>query len=239
MARQALNFAIDRQRLTTLTVGQRLGVVTCQVLPPNFDGYHRNCPYTAEPNPAGLWTAPDLTRARKLVRLSGTAGETVTFWIPPFVHFSAASGRYVVSILNRLGYKARLRIAETSPYTEENMPRVQAGFSQWYADFATPGGFIGPTLTCSSYTTDPTNNSNFGKFCDPAIDREINRAQSLQTSAPATASRLWTKIDGDLVAQAAWAPFANGDVLELVSRRVGNYQFNPQWLTLLDQLWVR
>jgi hypothetical protein len=25
----------------------------------------------------------------------------------------------------------------------------------------------------------------------------------------------------------------------LVSRRVGNYQYNPQWGPLLDQLWVR
>ena len=25
----------------------------------------------------------------------------------------------------------------------------------------------------------------------------------------------------------------------LVSRRVGNYQYNPQWGVLLDQLWVR
>ncbi len=37
--RQALNFAVDRARLRNLTVGQRLGQVTCQVLPPDFHGY--------------------------------------------------------------------------------------------------------------------------------------------------------------------------------------------------------
>jgi hypothetical protein len=27
--------------------------------------------------------------------------------------------------------------------------------------------------------------------------------------------------------------------VQLVSRRVGNYQYHPLWFTLLDQLWVR
>jgi hypothetical protein len=26
--------------------------------------------------------------------------------------------------------------------------------------------------------------------------------------------------------------------VDLVSRRVGNYEFSPQWGTLVDQLWV-
>ncbi len=116
----------------------------------------------------------------------------------------------------------------------------QAGFGAWYADFATPAGFIGSTLTCGAFNrADPSNNTNFSEFCDPAIDREVARAESLQSSAPQAAAQLWTKIDADLVAEAPWVPFANSDVLELVSSRVGNYQFNPQWLTLLDQLWVR
>ena len=232
-ARQALNFAVDRQRLTALTAGQSLGVVTCQVLPPNFDGYRRTCPYTADPNRAGTWTAPDLARARKLVRLSGTAGEAVTFWIPRWINFGAASGRYVVSVLDSLGYRARFRFAP-DPYVVEDKLRVQAGFGAWYADFATPAGFIG-----SYNKADLANNTNDAEFCDPAIDREIERAELLQTSAPEAASRLWAKVDSDLVDQAPWVPFANGDVVELVSSRVGNYQFNPQWLTLLDQLWVR
>jgi peptide/nickel transport system substrate-binding protein len=33
--------------------------------------------------------------------------------------------------------------------------------------------------------------------------------------------------------------YANGRQIDFVSRRVGNYQYNPQWGALLDQLWVR
>ena len=42
-----------------------------------------------------------------------------------------------------------------------------------------------------------------------------------------------------IVDRAATVPFANDLELTLLSQRVGNYQFNPQWGVLLDQLWVR
>jgi hypothetical protein len=34
-------------------------------------------------------------------------------------------------------------------------------------------------------------------------------------------------------------PFVARNHVAFVSPRVGNYQFHPQWGTLLDQLWVR
>ena len=82
-------------------------------------------------------------------------------------------------------------------------------------------------------------NNNRAEFCDPAIDREIARARVAPDKRSRTASALWAKIDRDLTDQAPWVPFANGVVLEVVSTRVGNYQYNPQCGTLLDQLWVK
>ena len=34
-------------------------------------------------------------------------------------------------------------------------------------------------------------------------------------------------------------PVDNARNVDLVSKRVGNYEYNPQWGVLLDQLWVR
>jgi peptide/nickel transport system substrate-binding protein len=235
-----LNFAVDREHLRDLTVGQGLGKVTCQVLPPDFDGYQRYCPYTAAPTKTGAWTAPDLARARQLVRASGTVGRAVTVWMPSFIPFSTAAGRYVVSVLDSLGYKARLRAPRFNPFLRENKLHVQLGFWGWIPDFAaTPAGFIPPAFACSAYTPVSSQNQAVAEFCDPAIDREMARAQSLQATDPEAASQLWAKIDHDVTWQAPWVPFANGVVLEVVSERVGNYQYNPQYGTLLDQLWVR
>jgi YVTN family beta-propeller protein len=232
--RQALNFAVDRQRLLDLAFGPGLGQATCQVIPPRLLGYRRYCPYTAEPSASGAWAAPDLSRARQLVRASGTAGQAVTIWMPPEPHVDAAAGRYVVSVLNGLGYRARLR------FTNEYKLAYQATFSGWYPDYAPPPtGMIVPTLSCAGYIPVAAENTNSAEFCDPAIDREIAHAQALQTSDPQAAWRLWAKVDRDLTDQAPWVSYANGVALEVKSTRVGNYQYNPQWGTLLAQLWVR
>ena len=237
-ARRALNLAVDREHLRDLTVGRGLGTVTCQILPPDFDGFTRYCPYTADPTPGGSWSAPDLARARELVRASGTAGQAVTVWMPEWIDFGPAAARYLVSVLDELGYKARFRLV-ADPFPHEDKLGVQVGFSGWYADFPTPAGFIDETLTCVSYNRVNSLNSNFAEFCDPAIDREILGAESLQASDLQAASRLWAEVDHNLVDQAPWVPFANGVLLDVKSARTGNYEFNPQWGTLLDQLWVR
>ena len=65
------------------------------------------------------------------------------------------------------------------------------------------------------------------------------RARSLQATDPGAASRLWRKVDHDIVLQAPWVFFQNPTWIFLVSRRVSNYQYSPQWGILLGQLWVR
>jgi peptide/nickel transport system substrate-binding protein len=224
-ARKAVNLAIDRRRLSDLAFGPDVGHVTCQTLPPEFPGYRRYCPYT---------DAPKLTRARKLVRASGTAGESVTVWAQTFFKVPPAATRYIVSVLERLGYKARFR-AYADLYRNDR----QVVYEGWYADYAAPAGFLPAVLTCAGYKTNPAQNMNAAGFCDPAIDREIARADALQTTDLQAASQLWAKVDRDLTDQAPWAAFANNSVVEVKSRRVGNYQVNPQMGTLLDQLWVR
>jgi YVTN family beta-propeller protein len=233
-ARRALSFAVDRSRLRDLTLGQGGGQLTCQILPPDFQGYEPYCPYTVAPNAAGTWTAPDLALARQLVSRSGTKGEKVVFWIPPWINFDAASGRYVVSVLDSLGYRAQFRLPKNDPYAEEDKLGLQAGFYSWGPSFPAPAGFVPQGLGCAATIQD----GNVAEFCDPAIDREMARAQALQTTDPATANRLWSKIDRQITDRAPWVSFANGVVLEVVSKRVGNYQYNPYWNTLFDQLWV-
>ena len=47
--RQAVNFAIDRGHLVELLGGPTNQRPTCQILPPNFQGYEPFCPYTLDP----------------------------------------------------------------------------------------------------------------------------------------------------------------------------------------------
>jgi peptide/nickel transport system substrate-binding protein len=61
--RQALNYAVDRNRVVELHGGPSSYRLTCQMLPPSFQGYEPFCPYTLEPD-SGAWSATDLDRAR-------------------------------------------------------------------------------------------------------------------------------------------------------------------------------
>jgi YVTN family beta-propeller protein len=232
--RRALNFAVDRRRLSDLALGPGFGRVTCQVLPPSFDGYQRYCPYTTRPSANGVWSGTDLKRARELVRASGTAGEAVTVWIAKPIPIGRAGGAYVVSVLDSLGYKARLRIV-ADPVSERNKLHLQLGFWGWSADFPLPASFIATALACDV----SFRNGNTAEFCNRTIDREIARAESLRATDPDQASRLWAEIDRDVTDEAPWVAYANGVKLEVKSARVGNYQYSPQGGTLLDQLWLR
>ncbi len=78
--RQALNYAIDRDHVVELLGGPTSQRPTCQILPPNFQGYEPFCPYTLEPD-SGVWSAPDLDRARALIEDAGAVGEKVTVWV--------------------------------------------------------------------------------------------------------------------------------------------------------------
>ena len=220
-ARQAVNYAINRR-----SASSTFARPTCQVLPPNLVGYSRYCPYP---------TQPDLARARRLVAASGTRGQAVTVQAIPD---GAPPAQYLGSVLRQLGYRVRLHV--TSPtYTYSLTGRgFQAAIEGWQADFPSAYDFFRYTLACPDYRPGLAA-SNFGGFCDPTIDHEMTRADLAQTSNPQRAAELWSKIDHQVVDKAPWAAFGNGQTVDLVSRRVGNYQYNPWWGVLLDQLWVK
>ena len=234
--RQALNYAVDRNRLVAFAGGPAVSQVTCQWLAPNMGGYRRYCPYTRNPDAAGTYNGPDLAKARRLVAASGTKGQPITVWVPD-KQIGHLNGRYLVSVLQRLGYKARFRaFPKNTPYWK---PDRQIGVAGWAPDYPSTSNFFEPTLTCGAYTPDPTN-SNYAAFCNHRLDAEISRAHDLQTSDPASATRLWSRIDRQITDQAPYVPMRVDVVPDLVSSRTGNYiNCFLSSGACLDQLWVR
>ena len=50
---------------------------------------------------------------------------------------------------------------------------------------------------------------------------------------------MWAQLDRQVVNQAPWVPLYNPRWPWIVSKRVGNWQWHPDRMVLLDQLWVR
>jgi YVTN family beta-propeller protein len=232
LVRRALNFAVDRQAIVDRAFGAR-AVVACQILPPVLPGRVPYCPYTSDPD--GAWTGPDMTRAKRLVRQSGTAGSKVTVWATSPRPLSAVPvGEAFVSLLGRLGYRAHLRhvSGETFFAAVEDPSAVQMAYEAWSADFPAETGFIPDVLACEG-------TFNLGGFCDHDIDSRMARAVRVSASDPHESHVLWSGIEHDLVDEAPWVPLINARKVILVSQRLGNYQFSATWGPLVDQMWVR
>jgi YVTN family beta-propeller protein len=239
--RRALNYAIDRNRIVQIYGGSDFAQPTCQILPPDMLGYRRYCPYTRDSRSDGRWLAPDLQRARRLVAASGTTGMKVNVWDTPAPQIALDEGRYLTALLRQLGYRASLHLLEINrffAYTNDSINNTQVVSGGWSADYPSPSDYIG-RLTCASYTPHSTSNIDNSEFCDPGIDTQIARAESVQATNPASSEILWARLDRELTDRAIWLPAVNGKETDATSKRVGNYQYHPFWGALIDQLWVR
>jgi len=228
--RRALNYGIDRRAVVRGAGGRSAAAATCQILPPNFPGYVRYCPYGA----------PDLRTARRLVAASGTRGmrvkvRTLTFLVPAV--------RPVVALLRRLGYRASLTASSNGlAYSElvtDSRSRVQAGTFYWAADYPSPSNFLEDLLSCAAFVPRSADNLNVAEFCDPAIDARMRRAERAQAVNPQLADRQWARAERAVVDAAPWVPLFNPRSVALLSRRAGGHRFSPIYGTLIDQLWVR
>jgi peptide/nickel transport system substrate-binding protein len=122
----------------------------------------------------------------------------------------------------------------------EPSTRAQIGRTGWIQDYASAADFIGTLFDCKNIVPgNPDATFNYSQLCDPAVERQIRTAERLQAQDPVAGQQAWAAADRMIVDQAAAVPYANNLALTLVSARTGNYQSNPQWGVLLDQLWVR
>jgi peptide/nickel transport system substrate-binding protein len=230
-ARRALAYAIDRDRLAALAGGELVARPTCQVLPPTFPGYRPYCPYTINPA-AGIWIRPDLARGRRLAAASQTLRERVVIAVPPE---ERRLGRYVAGIARRLGYRAVVQ-EEADPVGAMLAPGSDVSVIRlgWAQDYAAPSNFIEPLFTCKANENDGVNVS---QFCNRRVEALVARARA--TSDAAAAGAAWSRVDRLLVDEAPAIPLYTLSRADLVSKRVGNYIYNPEFGVLLDQLWVK
>jgi peptide/nickel transport system substrate-binding protein len=226
LARRAVEYAVDRGKLSAAAGGPELAAPTCQILPPGLPGYRPFCPYTQETEAGGVWTAPDTARAARLARASRTRGAAVTVAtldeLKPFASLVSVT-------LSELGYRPSIRTFSPSANSFGANNAVLIG---WFKDFPAASDFISVLFTCRAQI-------NYSNFCDHTIDAKVRRASAQQSSDPAAASALWAQIDRELVKRAVAVPLFTTQAVTLLSKRTRNYEFGPQWGVLLDQLWVR
>jgi ABC-type transport system substrate-binding protein len=67
----------------------------------------------------------------------------------------------------------------------------------------------------------------------------MNLADAQQATDPARAAATWAAVDRAVTSAAPWVPLATQNNVDFLSDQVTNYQYNPFFGILLDQLQIR
>ncbi|HYB28173.1 MAG TPA: hypothetical protein VEF89_16275 [Solirubrobacteraceae bacterium] len=233
------------ERSTTRSTARLVGTgaqPTCQTLTPWFTGYKRYRPYTPDPTESGVWSAPDLATARRLITASHKCGTSVTIWLtagtPPPV------ARYLVTLLDQLGYQARLRDVSTEPYSQEyaqiadSRTRAQAFTFEDGAVYPAASQLIETYFGCNYFIPNSPVNGNIAELCDPRLDARISNALAAEAGNSPDAQP-WARADRAVVDDAPQVPLVISGYVIFVSNRVGNFQASAEQGVLPDQLWIR
>jgi len=204
--RRAVNYAIDPAALTRIYGGQMRPVQ--QVLPVAMPG-HR--PYRPYPH--------DMKKARALIAAADPKNRNVTVWsynLDP----NKQAAEYYEGALRELGFHPTLKTVAAANYTtvigNESTPSLDTGFGNWYLDYPHPNDYFEPQLSGASIT--PTANSNYARFDDPTIDRQIAKLDRRPLGPAQEAA--YARLDREVMRQAPWAPFGSLAMTTFVSDRI-------------------
>jgi peptide/nickel transport system substrate-binding protein len=237
--RQAVNLAIDRNALVKIYGGSRLATPSCQVLPPGIGGHEPYCPWTK--NPGKAWSAPDLERARQLVKASGTAGMKVLVNSND-VAVEKQIGIYLQSVLKDLGYDASVKSISANiqfNYIQNTQNKVQISVTTWFQDYPAPADFLNVLFSCASFREGSDSSINISGLCDKGLDADLQRALAAGVTDPKAAAAQWAAIDRKVTDLAPVAVMFNPKRMEFVSKRVGNYVFGAQFYFIYALAWVK
>jgi ABC-type transport system substrate-binding protein len=219
--RRALSYGLDRRRIARL---YGTATPTCQTLMAGMLGYHPDCHHLS----------PDRARARRLVAASGTRGQRIDVWgASDNLGVPREVPAYVSAVLRSLGYRVRLHMVPFAQLTAARRRRIQISVDgDWLPDYPAPSSYVPQFLGCRGGLSN-------GYVCDPALDKRMRAAASLELSNPSRAASAWAAIDRYITRRADWIPTVLPREPELVSQRVGNYEYSPIWGFIADQAWVR
>jgi peptide/nickel transport system substrate-binding protein len=205
MVRRAVNYAISRRWLKHLAGG--LAHTTENVLPLPYASFRAHNLYRH-----------NLRKAIRLVRVSGYRGKRVFVWN----HDVAADRpftKYLVSVLNRIGFRATEKVVTAGSYWTtigDEKTRAQIGFADFVQDYPHPLDWFD---LLDGLRITPTHNSNYANFDVGWANREIE-ALTRQPELTPEVDRGWAALDRKVMRLAPWAPFLDQEETDFFSTRV-------------------
>ncbi len=218
--RQALNFAIDKDKLVALLNGR--GVVARGVMPPTLPGF--------DPDLKGYPYDP--ARARQLLAEAGKSRLGVELWLLAD-QTELMIGQSIQQDLALVGVDLTLKPIALAPLLEavrqpNNVPFMVFG---WEADFPDPSNFLDVLFSRRQWGA---NNDTF--YYNPRVDAILKQA------APVTDLKkryaLYQEAEKIIVADAPWVFLYNPVTYVIHQPWVHDLILNPMRPTRLEKVWV-
>jgi ABC-type transport system substrate-binding protein len=231
--RQAVNMAINKERITRILNGRALAAN--QPLPPLMPGY--DTAYTGY--------AFNVEKAKALLAEAGMADGFETVLYSTNTDPQPRVAQAIQQDLAAIGIKAELRsLAQANVIaaggTEGEAPMIWSGGMAWIADFPDPSNFYGPILGCAGAVQ---GGWNWSWYCNPDIDKRAVAADSMSDpSKTAERTAAWSKIFTDIMADAPWVPVTNERRVVAKSPRMAgddNIYIDPTRVINYDAIWVK
>ncbi len=244
LARQAVNYAVNRQAMAIFYGGNAVADPLCEMVPAGIPGRSGNCFFTRGADidhPAPAWQKPDLAHARALVEQSGTKGAKVTLIVPNRA-VDMSMGIYLQNTLRQIGYDVDVKFvtfAVSLNYIENTNNKVQISLTDWYADYPAPSNFLDDLFGCENFHPGSDSSINMSGLCDRTIQGTIDKALRVSATDPKAGSALWSQVSSQIMQTSAAAPLIQMKYVDFVSKRLGHYTYTTLYHLLFSQVWVQ
>ncbi|MBY3120539.1 ABC transporter substrate-binding protein [Rhizobium leguminosarum] len=231
--RQALNMAINKDRITRILNGR--ATPANQPLPPLMPGYDKS--FTGY--------AYDVAKAKALLAEAGYPDGFETVLYSTNTDPQPRIAQAIQQDLAAVGVKAEVRaLAQANVIsaggTEGEAPMIWSGGMAWIADFPDPSNFYGPILGCAGAVP---GGWNWSWYCNADLDKRAVAADSMSDPAKAAErTAAWGKIFTDIMADAPWIPVINERRVVAKSMRMGgadNIYIDPTRVINYDAIYVK
>jgi oligopeptide transport system substrate-binding protein len=223
--RQAMNHAIDKQRLVTFTA--HTAVAARSILPPVMPGFN--------PEQRGLEFDP--AKSKQLLRDAGFPdGLSFELW---YSDNDPRWERIVMAIesdLRAVGMTAKLKKLNysaicTATQTRRAVPCAYNGWSQAYPD---PSDFLDVLFNGTRIQDFGGNNGAY--YNNPEVNRLL--AEAGRISVPSERYRRYQSIENLILQDAPVVPLVHQALPVLISPRIGGFRPHPVWMMQPERWWT-
>ena len=223
LVRQAINYAINRDKLVKLQSGAAMP--NNQIYPEGMPGYEPDADYYPY----------DPTKAKELLAQAGYPnGFKTTYWClntDPFPKVAQS----VIYDLNAIGIKTDLKLMEESAYWTANAAPAKGiaiGFNDWYMDYPDPSDWIGPLYSKAS--TEP-GGMNSGNWWDQRVEDLYKQAEAMPPGEERIA--LYTQMQQIIMEEAVVNPMFQFVGNPMFGPNVGGFYVHPVWINNYIDYW--